>query len=167
MISDADLLSHIDFLVARAENSGDDITSQAVVLLAHAIALDLHALELVGKLTRTPTPTGANRVLDTNFVVSASDPAEVRYNINLSAQSPVLGTGPASAQVRLLLDGVVVDEAYVEKEQLLGIVSMGDKITQRQSIGCWVPAGSTVQLAKTLVANGAASIVSCFELVWS
>lgn len=162
MISDADLLSHIDFLVARAENSGDDITGQAAVLIDHALALDAHAVALLATLTTTPTKTIITRPYDTDFVVSATRPALVRYISNQTASPPLLNS--ASSLIELLVNGVTEDRAKVEID-LLGALTLIAADDDR-SVWSILVAGDVVRLRKTLTGTATATFLTGIEVVF-
>lgn len=113
-----------------------------------------------------PTPARAvktpTRSLDTPFIISSVQDAQVSYTVDLVYTLAILGTGTESAQVDLQIDGMSIAQA---KNALTATLSLGLSLTppQRKVLAAFVPAGSTVQLVSTVSSNGTATLISSQE----
>ncbi len=124
------------------------------------------ALE-ASKLSSAPTPTSSVRALDTPFVVDAYHPALVSYTIELTVQAGLLSAQTESVDLLVGTDDppvASVGQAYLNSEQLLGLVGVGIKTIARQVLMAWVPPGSWVLLSSA--GTGSAAYMSGLELVF-
>lgn len=102
------------------------------------------------------------RTLDTDFVVSTTRDAEVRYIVAFTIAATLLGSQTDTAQVDLLLDGVIADTT---KSALMATLTLGVSLTHtyRLPLNCTVPAGSTIHLATS--GTGTITLISAREIL--
>lgn len=109
--------------------------------------------------------TYPTRTLDTDFVISPTRKAHVRYTVALSITGSVLGSSTNDAEVQLTVNGQVVPSA---KNALAATLTLGLSLNPvlRQVISATIPAGAVVNLATTLLGgSSSAALVSSEEIL--
>ena len=102
------------------------------------------------------------RELNTEFVVSTTQDADVRYVVELSITIDLLGANSQTASVELLVNGVSVPS---KKEALDAVLGLGLSFTptRRTIVSAHVPMGATVQLVSG--GTGTVSFISGEEVL--
>lgn len=160
MIDDTILISVLDMLATRAENTGDTAEAASYIVAQHALELAGQAVDLASKLSRGPTPTGATRNLDEPFTVSDTGDAACWYPLTLGLGAVgLLSQAYVTATV-----GAVVHDAYGMEQTISVLVSPPSYVL---ALFLWVPAGDAVTLATTTANSGTVTLGTPVELVFS
>lgn len=113
-----------------------------------------------------PTPAVAvsypSRALDTNFIISTTQAAQVSYTVELISTASLLGLNTDSADVDLQIDGISI---AFSRNALAATISLGTAFTHthRKVLPGYVPAGSTVRLASS--GTGTSTFISAQEIL--
>lgn len=108
-----------------------------------------------------PSVSQPSRALNVDFTIDPLRNSLIFYTVSLTTSLGISGTD--SAQVDLLIDGIITSTVQSSISLVLGLLSLTQSQSEQQILCGYVPGGSTVHL--TTSGTETAVLVQCLEVL--